>query len=77
VGLTIALRFQLAPIVGTTMLIAAWRWRGWPALGRFVFIVLLAGAFDAYTWGRWFSSIISNVELNLSLTLPTVSERLR
>ena len=66
-GLTLALRFQLAPMVGVAMLIAAlrWRWRGWPALFGFLFVVASAGALDAYTWGRWFSSIISNIELNV------------
>jgi phosphatidylinositol glycan class B len=66
-GLTLALRFQLAPMVGTAMLIAAarWRWRGWPALVGFTFVIGMAGALDAYTWGRWFSSVVTNVELNL------------
>jgi hypothetical protein len=66
-GLTLALRFQLAPMVGVAMLIAAlrWRWSGWPALLGFFFVVASAGALDAYTWGRWFSSIISNIEMNV------------
>lgn len=66
-ALTLALRFQLAPMVGVAMLIAAlrWRWRGWPALFGFLFVVASAAALDAYTWGRWFSSIISNIELNV------------
>ena len=66
-GLTLALRFQLAPMVGIAMLLAAlrWRWRGWPALVGFLFVIASAGALDAYTWGRAFNSVISNVELNL------------
>ena len=65
-GLTLALRFQLALMIGTAMLIAAWRWRyrAWPAVVGFVPVIALAGALDAYTWGRWFSSIVSNIELN-------------
>jgi hypothetical protein len=66
-GLTLALRFQLAPMVGVAMLLAAlrWRWRGWPALVGFLLVIASAGALDAYTWGRGFNSVISNVELNL------------
>jgi hypothetical protein len=30
-----------------------------------LFVVASAGALDAYTWERWFRSIISNVELNV------------
>ena len=54
-------------MVGVAMLVAAlrWRWRGWPALFGFLFVVASAGALDAYTWGRRFSSIISNIELNV------------
>jgi nitroreductase len=66
-GLTLALRFQLAPMVAVAMMVAAWRWRlrAWPALVAFALVIILAGALDAYTWGRWFSSIVSNLELNL------------
>jgi len=66
-GLTIAMRFQLAPMVGVAMLTAAlrWRWRGWPALLGFLLVIAAAGALDAYTWGRWFSSVISNVALQV------------
>ncbi len=66
-GLTLALRFQLVPMVGVAMLIAAlrWRWRGWPSLFGFLFVVASAGTLDSYTWERWFSSIISNVEVNV------------
>ncbi len=73
-GLTIALRFQLAPMVGVAMLVAAlrWRWSAWPALFGFLLVIAAAGALDAYTWGRWFSSVISNIEVNV---LARISEK--
>jgi hypothetical protein len=66
-GLTLALRVQLGPMVAVAMLVAAlrWRWRGWPAPVACLVVLVLAGALDAYTWGRWFSSFVSNIELNL------------
>jgi phosphatidylinositol glycan class B len=66
-GLTFALRFQIAPMLGPAILIAVWRWRsrGWLALVGFGAVISLAGALDAYTWDRWFSSVVTNVELNL------------
>ena len=42
-----------------------WRWNGWPALAGLLSVTILAGALDAYSWGRWFSSIVTNVDLNL------------
>ena len=65
-GLTLALRYQLAPPVVVACAIAAarWRWSGWPAFAALFFVVILSGAFDAYTWGIWFGSVTNNLELN-------------
>jgi hypothetical protein len=66
-GLTLALRFQLAPAVGVMLLIGLWRWRwrgAWAAAG-FAAMMAASGLLDLYTWGRPFSSILSNLELNL------------
>ena len=65
-ALALVLRFQLAPMIAVSLLLAAIRWRRavvW-VLPGFLAIVFLAGALDAYSWGRWFSSIISNFEAN-------------
>ena len=66
VGLTLILRYQLAPPVLIMSAIAAfrWGWRGWPAVLTLTVVLVLSGALDAYTWGIWFSSIIYNLELN-------------
>ena len=66
-GLTLALRFQLAPAVAVMLLIALWRWRwrsAW-AVSGFAVAMAASGLLDLYTWGRAFSSILSNLELNL------------
>lgn len=65
-GLTIALRYQLAPAVVVMLAIAAWRWRwrGLWAAGGMSLVIAGAGLLDAYTWGRPFSSIWSNFQMN-------------
>ncbi|HEX4095946.1 MAG TPA: hypothetical protein VHX64_04415 [Caulobacteraceae bacterium] len=66
-GLTIALRFQLAPAIAAMLVMAALRWRkqGLWALAGLAVVLAGSGLLDAYSWGRPFSSIWSNVEVNL------------
>ena len=66
-GLTIVLRFQLAPMVGVLGILALWRWRrsAWPWAVGFCAVVVAGGALDYYTWGVWFSSIVVYFRLNL------------
>jgi phosphatidylinositol glycan class B len=66
-GLTFVLRFQLAPLIAVLFLIAAcrWRWQVLRVMPEFLGVLCASGALDAYTWGRWFSSIVSNLELNV------------
>ena len=65
-GLTLVLRYQLAPAILAACAIAAfrWHWKSLLAAAAFCLVVVPSGALDAYTWGIWFSSIISNLELN-------------
>jgi hypothetical protein len=67
-GLTIVLRFQLAPMVGIIALLVLWRWRrgAWPWIVGFLVVLVAGGALDYYTWGVWFSSILTYVNLVLS-----------
>jgi MFS family permease len=66
-GLTLALRFQLAPAIAVILAVAVWRWRwrsAWTLAGLAAALAA-SGLLDLYTWGRPFSSIVSNLELNL------------
>ena len=64
-GLTFILRFQLSPLLGVLGLLALWRWRAraWPAAAAALVVIVLGGALDYYTWGVWFSPIVTNLRL--------------
>ena len=66
-GLACVLRYQLAPAIAVIGLIAIWRWRWrvWPAAVAGAAIVVAGGALDAYTWGRWFASVVTSLDFNL------------
>lgn len=67
IGLTILLRFQLLPFAGAVGLVGLLRlkWRIWPAAFGFIAVLLAGGGLDYYTWGVWFSSIMTNFEFNI------------
>ena len=66
-GLTVVLRFQLLPLVAVMGVVALWRCRlsMWPWAVGCVTAVVAGGALDYYTWGTWFSSVVTNVQINL------------
>jgi GPI mannosyltransferase 3 len=66
-GLTVVLRYQLAPAVVVIGLIAIWRWRwrAWPAALAGLLVVVAGGALDAYTWGLWFASVVTSLDFNV------------
>jgi GPI mannosyltransferase 3 len=66
-GLTLVLRYQLAPAVAVIGVLALWRWRWrvWPAAVAGAAALMAGGALDAYTWGSWFASIAGSFEFNV------------
>jgi GPI mannosyltransferase 3 len=67
-GLTIVLRIQLVPMVAVMALVALWRWRvlAWQWAVAFCVVVVAGGALDYYSWGVWFSSTLTYVQLTVT-----------
>jgi hypothetical protein len=66
-GLAIILRFQLSPMIAALGVLSfmRWGWKAWPAAIAVCVVVAAGGVLDYYTWGVWFSSIVTNLQINL------------
>jgi 4-amino-4-deoxy-L-arabinose transferase-like glycosyltransferase len=66
-GLTMAVRLQLAPVVGVLLMVMLVQWNRRPflrAAGGFVLVFMLAGFLDYKTWGTFLGSYVQNFKFN-------------